>query len=393
MNIGTHSQYNFLATIIHILGGVRLSLSGSYLPPPRGGGGGRAAALPVNNGTEGPGRCVVIDFESDLFVGTAMMRIKNDRAPPPRWSPDGDANDPTAVDGDVDADDGGTSSGSYYFHDKKRTFQGVVRGRFKLRGVPMSECVTGQVFHRPAGRMPPRFVVRGAMSIIRNLAPQLQASLDCDRPRFLSPLVSTAQTASSRSRRGRACGTGPDGGGGGGDDDDDESADGRGGSIEAAMEEPQPSDPSSLLRELLLPRPDSVGRSFELPADSDRVARRVKARKRAFDGLRARGDASPTFDPDREYTFEFFQHLLLFDEFALDLPRPVGKRPLRRMLDGQPLKFMAAHQVVRDGAGGIGPTGTKAIDEEMRWLWSFDLWHESLYEDAIDRSEECTQCN
>jgi len=255
--------------------------------------------------------------------------------------------------------------------------------------VPMSECVTGQVFHRPAGLMPPRFVVVGAMSIIRNLAPQLQASVDCDRPRFLSPLVSTAQTASSRSRRGRGGGTGPVGDGD--DDDDDASADG-GGSIEAAMEEPQPSDPSSLLRELLLPRPESVGRSFELPADSDRVARRVKARKRAFDGLRARGDASPTFDPDREYTFEFFQHLLLFDEFALDLARPVGKRPLRRMLDGQPLKFMAAHQVVRDGAGGNGPTGMRVINEEMRWLWSFDLWHESLYEDAIDRDAECTQC-
>ena len=65
------APHNFLATIIHILGGVRLSSSGSYLPPPRGGGGGRAAALPVNNGTEGPGRCVVIDFESGLFVGTA----------------------------------------------------------------------------------------------------------------------------------------------------------------------------------------------------------------------------------------------------------------------------------------------------------------------------------
>jgi hypothetical protein len=366
--------------------GVRLSSSGSYLPPTRGGG---RAALPVNNGTEGPGRCVVIDFESDLFVGTAMMRIKKARAPP--RSPDGDANDPAAVDGDVDAD-GGTSSGSYYFRDKKRTFQGVVRGRFKLRGVPMSECVTGQVFHRPAGRMPPWFVVNGAMSIIRNLAPQMQASLDCDRPRFLSPLVSTAQTVSSRSRRGRAGGTGPDGDGGDDDDDgdDDASADG-GDSIEAAMEEPQPSDPSSLLRKLLVPRPESVGRSFELPADSDRVARRVKARKRAFNGLRAQGDASPTFDPDREYTFEFFQHLLLFDELALDLARPVGKWPLRRMLDGQPIKFMAAHQVVRDGAGGIGPTGTKAIDEEMRWLWSFDLWHESLYEDAIDRDAECTQ--
>jgi hypothetical protein len=91
-------------------------------------------ALPVNNGTKGASRCMVIDFESNLFFGTAMMRVKN-VLPHPRSS-----------DNATDVDNVWTGS---YFRDKKRTFQGIVWGRFKCPGVPMSECVTGQAFHHP----------------------------------------------------------------------------------------------------------------------------------------------------------------------------------------------------------------------------------------------------
>jgi hypothetical protein len=103
-------------------------------------------------------------------------------------------------------------------------------------------------------------------------------------------------------------------------DDDDDDDDGAGvfadsfanGGIEAAMEEPQPSEPSSLLQELLPPFPAGsvlapLSSSFVLPPDSDRVATRLKARKRAFDRQHARLDPYPTFDIEREYTFEFFQ--------------------------------------------------------------------------------------
>ncbi len=83
-------------------------------------------ALPVNNGTEGAGRCMVIDL--------AMMQIKN-VLPHPR-----SLDDATVV------HNGRTGS---YFRDMKRTFQGIVWGRFKCPGVPMLECVTGQAFHRP----------------------------------------------------------------------------------------------------------------------------------------------------------------------------------------------------------------------------------------------------
>jgi hypothetical protein len=69
-----------------------------------------------------------------MVINLAMMRIKNVLLHP-RLS-----NDPTIV------DNGRMGS---YFRDKKRTFQGIVWGRFKRPGVPMLECVTGQAFHHP----------------------------------------------------------------------------------------------------------------------------------------------------------------------------------------------------------------------------------------------------
>jgi hypothetical protein len=115
-------------------------------------------ALPVNNGTKGAGRCMVTDFKSDLFVGTAMMLIKN-ILPHPRSSDDV-----------TNVDIGRTGS---YFRDKKRTFQGIVWGRFKRPGMPMLESITGQASHCPLGRLPPWFIVRVALLIICGLTSQL----------------------------------------------------------------------------------------------------------------------------------------------------------------------------------------------------------------------------
>jgi hypothetical protein len=128
---------------------------------------------------------MVIDFELDLFVGTAMMQIKNILL------------HPRLLDDTTDVDNDRTGS---YFRDKKHILQGIVWGRFKRPGVPMLECVTGQAFHRPLRCLPPWFVVRAALSIICGLVPKLQASLDCGQLRFLSPLLSTAQTALSHWR-------------------------------------------------------------------------------------------------------------------------------------------------------------------------------------------------
>ena len=128
--------------------------------------------LPINTGQEKKGKSLVIDFESPHFVGTVLMRIKD--IPP--------ANDSQNY-----------YQSSSYFEGKKRKFQAVVKGKFKAP-LRMSECVTGQVFERPAGQLPHRLIVNSFIKLVSVLAPQLEASLEGNQPRFLTPLVTTAHT-------------------------------------------------------------------------------------------------------------------------------------------------------------------------------------------------------
>jgi len=99
------------------------------------------------------------------------------------------------------------------------------------------------------------------------------------------------------------------------------------------------------------------------------IASRMKARKKAFNTLAAKKSMEPRFDTTKEYTFEFYQHMLDFgDDIALDIGGSVigGKIGLAKATNGQPLKILAAY---RDTIN----------NDELDSLWSFDLWHESLY--------------
>ena len=242
--------------------GIRHSSSTTYLPLP-GTGFCLDCTLPINNGTEMPGKCLVIDFETDSFVGTAMLRIKNARAAfsDDDWKKPNHLDDP-----------------SNYFHRKKRTFQAIVRGRFQTPGIPMSECITGQTFRRPPGRLPPEFITNGAISIVRRLAPRLQVRLRGGGPRLWSPLLGTAQTvlALRDSDRG-PCTT----------CDDD-------------IREPRPSDPSSLVRGRVVHAP-GLGRrrrSDETPETGVRPAVRPRdqsSRVRHEFGVRLRVLSAPRF--------------------------------------------------------------------------------------------------
>ncbi len=387
--------------------GMRYSSSESatgYLPLP-GTGFCLGCTLPINNGREAKGKCLVVDFESDLFIGTIMLRIKNLRG---AFENVGGAettekSDVTITTGKISSSsssttkrgDGENNKTGNYFHKRKRTFQAIVRGHFKQPNIPMSECITGQIFNKPAGKLPPRIVVKGAISVISHLAPQLQARLDGDRPRFLSPLVSTAQSVIAR----RKAMTEEKNDGKDDHHDDDDYATNKccnnnesiqnneSQSLEDVIHEPQPSHPTSLLQTVIHSGAASkAGISTTLPSDSDNVAARTKHRKRAFDRLFAKSVKIPLFDTETEYTFEFFQHLISFEDFALDFVRPVGKQPLCGVLNGQPLKFMAGHQVkeMREKGDGSGTLEEEQEEKEViKWLWSFDLWHESLYDDAV----------
>jgi len=298
--------------------------------------------LPINNGREVEGDSLVIDFESTNFVGSLLLRIK-DAPPISRRNKNKE-------------DHYGQES---YFTNRKRRFQAVIKGKFK-KPLPMSDCVTGQVFERPAGKLPGKWVVKQLIRFFTILAPQLDASLDGNKPRFLSPLVATAHTVLS--------------------EDEDEHPSDRNSidsslrlkqrdrhldlDVEADLQEPHSLDSSSVLSSLAT----NTDLGITIPdTTSFSATNRSLTRKKIFNSLSANRTPEPRFDTDKIYTFEFYQHLLDFgDELALDMGRIGGMIPLAQALDGQPLKIMAAYR-----SGEVG--------DDLEPLWSFDIFHESLY--------------
>jgi Protein of unknown function (DUF1769) len=76
--------------------------------------------LPINNGNEAYGESLVTDFESELFEGTLLVRVRGAQ---------------------------GTSKEPYddtkgYFSDVNRKYQAVIQGRFK-NSIPWTECLSG----------------------------------------------------------------------------------------------------------------------------------------------------------------------------------------------------------------------------------------------------------
>jgi hypothetical protein len=286
--------------------------------------------LPVNNGTESIGESIVIDFESTYFIGTLLLRIK--QATPASMKQNNSKQQ--------------QSTGSY-FDGKKRKFQAVVQGTFK-KALPMSQCVTGQAFDRPAGKLPARWIVTAFIKFISTLAPQLEATIDGNKPRFLSPLVSTAHTVLVENGDGQ------------------QQQQQQYSSIEELLGEPPSVDTTSIMayipEAIVIGVPDTTRSS---------VAHRMKVRKKVFNKIASQKLSEPRFDTSKKYTFEFYQHLLDFgpDGLAVDMGRLAGKVPLAPATDGQPIKIMAAH---KDEEG-----------HELDTLWSFDVWHESLYPLAV----------
>lgn len=303
--------------------------------------------LPINTGKEEKGKALVIDFESSHFVGTFMMRIKDIPS----------VASTTASKSETNED---------YFNNRKRRLQGIVKGKFKTP-LRMSECVTGQVFSRRAGKLPAQWIVSSFIKFVSTLAPQLEATIEGHNPRFLVPLAATAQTVIAKPHTTITKNLEPsylkvmenelnkdifnysfyDG-----------STD-----IDEEVEEPHPADSSSIMHDAHR----DLGVSLPSKNSKSSISTRMKLRKKAFNSVSAKKSEKPCFSLDKEYTFEFYQHLLIFheDEFTIDMGRPIGKVPLAPSTDGQPIKFMSARKDPITGA----------LDS----LWSFDIWHESMY--------------
>lgn len=294
--------------------------------------------LPINTGAEAPGKSLVVDFETKLFVGTMLMRIR--QAPP--------------------AEPANQTSTSY-FDGKKRRFQAIIKGRFK-RELSMSQCVTGQIFDRPSGKLPAKWIVSSAIRFISALAPQLDATIDGEKPKFLAPLAATAHAVLQypvEQQVDMYCS----------DCHKDESdnvmnynfypgAD----DLENSVEEPPANSEFSIL-------PEVPNYLVTTANDKCSVTFRQKTRKKCLNNVTAKKRMEPKFSTQKIYCFEFYQHLLLFGEdLAFDMGRTIGQISLPNALNGQPLKCMAAWN------GGDGETSSA-----LEPLWSFDIWHANLY--------------
>jgi hypothetical protein len=330
--------------------------------------------LPINNGKEDPSDSWVIDFESNLFAGTALFRIKGSK----RYGV------PEKSDKKSD-----------YFAKQNRKFQMCIRGKFKSK-VRHADCASGLLLDRhlqtfkPAlnyidgcpcasesessasnicvdasnkskrlriskrnssssSPIPPKWALRAAVKVAGVFSPRMDADLECSRPRILSPLCSTAQTINVNRR-----------------------TSGNGVSRHLGLKhvEPCPHSDASLVSELKqwsTKKIDST--SIERKAICNAV---YDERVESLAKCSAQDHASPCFDLDAEYTFEFLQHLVDYNDLSLDLGKLLGKVRLGGALRGQPVRFIACTQ----------PNNTeKNQAPHLNVLWSFDLWHKSLLPD------------
>jgi hypothetical protein len=257
----------------------------------------KCAVLPINNGNEANGESLFIDFETELFEGTLMLRLRFTEGTTKEAYNDGKG----------------------YFAGMHRRYQAVVRGRFK-KSIPFTELVTGFQLQRPCGRLPAKWILRGGLKVLSFFAPQLDAKFEGGSPYSLAPLGSTPQAIRLETAEKE--------------------------SLENLIEEPTQAS-STLLGEKSL---------------ASSSLQRARARKKAFDRLYVQKSSEPKTDLSKFYTFEFLQHLFNFQDFSIELGSMLGSVQLDDVFDGQPLQFMAAH-------------GDKP-------LWSFDIWHECLWETA-----------
>ncbi|KAL9183654.1 hypothetical protein ACHAXT_004510 [Thalassiosira profunda] len=351
---------------------------------------GKVLQLPINNGREGPLSSWVIDFETELFAGTALFRIRESAG----WA---------STQSSTPAAD---KSGHDYFAGQNRKFQMVVRGKFKRNDVVLVDCVSGLLLDRHLATtkqtmcvdleglpfasepksgnslvsskekksrrrrgfsrtessqygddsLPPKWALRAAVKVAAVFSPRMDADLDCRHPRILSPLCSTAQTAHAS----RTNGSGKNSV-----------------ALDGKHEEPCPHGRASIVNDLERRPSKKIVSSSSTPAQQ---------RKRFFDAaydarVDAFGDSSDNassrcFDTDTVYTFEFLQHLLDYNDLSLDLGKVVGKMRLGGALRGQPVRFFAGLPKQRNDnkPASASHLSMKGLD----CLWSFDLWHKAL---------------
>jgi hypothetical protein len=202
------------------------------------------------------------------------------------------------------------------FYSRKRcTFQVLVQGKFKER-VRADELVTGGEFYHPFENVPPKSLVYAGQQFFMQLTPGLEVDMLADPPYYYAPMASTV-------------------------------------SILAAHEDGRAPDITS-----------DIGENTRLFGGKF-AEREVSLNERSRIFSDAQQAAKYEFNTEDVYTFDYFQNVLLFDDYCLDIG--IAKRMLHTHLVGQPINFFAK---TKDG----------------RYAYSFEIWHQSLLLKAKERT-------
>ncbi len=298
------------------------------------------ANCPVNTET-------FMAFESELFVGKIVCRFKGINCP---------------------ANPSACKTSNDFFKKKRCTFQVLVQGKFKEE-VRADLILTGGEFHKPFTERPPNYLVSAGCKFFAALTPGLELDLLCDEPYYTATLGGTVTTLSVdaegeepdplsdvKERNGRM----------GGAFSSDQKKEGASGTprLFAGEKEPASQTESTTAGD---------GKTFQ---NADVVASSVSERfqtstktSEPSEGsgvsvarrCRVLGDPRTAkeyvYNTNDVYTFDYFQSVLLFDSYCLDIG--IVKLKLDRHVDGQPLGIMAKHQ---DG----------------RYVYNFEIFHECL---------------
>jgi hypothetical protein len=246
---------------------------------------------------------------------------------------------------------------------------------------------------RPCGKLPPKWIVNGALNVVRFFAPQLQTSVTGPRPYSLTPLGSTPQSLIVHDMDA--------------DDTTDEVSLTDRMKCDLTMEVPQ--EEPRIDTNTLMGHASTASSSMQ----------RARYRKKHFDKMYAEArhhhnssskslpseGTSLNTDPTKIYTFEFLQHLLSFDDFTIELGSIVGSVQLQSILHGQPLQIMSSYKnPIPLSSSGVetkkpkrdsrttsktsSSSSSLSVSENnpnallQNRFWCFDIWHEMLYADA-----------
>lgn len=208
------------------------------------------------------------------------------------------------------ANPGAVKTKEDFFRRKRCTFQVLVQGRFKEE-VSADQILTGGEFSKPFTDKPPTYLVSAGCAFFAHLTPGLELDLLCDEPYYVATLGGTVTT------------------------------------LRADAPEDAP-DPTSDVSESNA----RMGGEF---AAAGAAGASVSRRCRVLGNPKTA--SAYVYNTEDVYTFDYFQSVLLFDSYSLDIG--IVKLKLDRHVNGQPLGIMAKHA---DG----------------RYVYNFEIFHECL---------------